>query len=219
MAKPGFQVRFRPIVSPTSGGGPDHIGTYEPAASKSIRALLSTSKYVREACLVHLQAIPVPIPTNPHRLVRFSPAHHFICVHSTRDLNYLDTGNWLKEPADCWSDPLNFEIRHLAFNYYQMGGLGRAVASFACIFEELRGPLFGAHIELPRRDGRANLPLEVALPDEDEHVLSPVGWYMVRRYWQMLDDSIWNQIRNLDQYVSLTCHLRRSVTSRGLLLY
>lgn len=145
--------------------------------------------------------------------MRFSPAHHFICIYRIKAKR--EARAWLEEPAHYWSDHLTFQIHHLAFCYRDPIHLRRALITVACAFGELWGPVYGAVLELSRTVERAGLPLEFMLPGSHEHALSPVQLYMLQRCWQIVDLQL--SFGGKDMF--LRDHIVRRSESQGLYLF
>lgn len=206
------RVLFDPVVSPSPSGtdeepiDPQHQGTYEPAASKNIRVLLQVSRQIRRLCLDSLQAIPVPTARNSQRLVRFAPTVHSICIRDVRksELNILqvphdvdDLPNVPNNVIDCWSDPLGFDVCHLAFlsQPVRLEALWSTITALKHLGVLNRQPFSVsiAMIDLPRRKERASLPLEVVHRDDQVGLYSPVFRYMMEHNKRFVNDLLWRE--------------------------
>lgn len=176
---------------------PEFPGVYESQVSKTIRSLLLTSRFTREACLRRLHGITVPT-VGRDCIVRFSPAHHVICLNNIQSLPCIQVvvdpagrkqhiQMWAKDDADLWSD-LNFDVRHVAFLWH---GPSRqqTIVMFGFVFPGLER-IYGAVIDLPRRDPAK--PLEVVFPGRQPlpPTIGAIFMHMARRYWDLTAEAI-----------------------------
>lgn len=198
----GCRVRFHPIHSPTPGFALTIVntghtiaspptsrrqrGTFEPQASKHIRALMGVCRMFRFELMHCLQAIPVPTATNPFNKVWFNPSIHIIGIHRV-SLLYLRSSihpldSWVKQDSELWAE-LNFDIQHLGF-LWDCASAYRAVAVFSFVFPTLR-KLYSLVIHQPRPDHRKSLPLEPVFQDRQAQLFRPTYLHMAKRCWDL----------------------------------
>lgn len=190
------QIRFRPVLNPpTDHQGHNYPGTYESQVSKTIRALLLTSKWVRAECLKRLQGINVPTVSR-QAIVRFNPQKHIICLYNLRSRSQIfpipsptrrlhDMESWVRQESDLLTD-IDFDIEHLAF--MAEGGDQTNLGFFRTVFPSLRH-IYSAVTEIPRKAPSESI--EVICPARDQtHTLSPMFLYMASQSWNHTKNSL-----------------------------